>query len=35
VVDPTSPINVDFEKEQINQLYRDPQKASQTGTALF
>jgi len=26
---------VDFEKEQINQLYRDPQKASQTGTALF
>jgi hypothetical protein len=35
VVDPTSPINVDFEKEQINQIYRDPQKASQTGTAIF
>ena len=35
VVDPSSPINVDFEKEQINQIYRDPQKVSETLAALF
>ena len=35
VTDPTSPINVDFEKGQINQIYRDSNQAAVDPSMIF